>query len=87
MEEVYNKVNKGSYEKISNQYSNDLSFMVSCLLQVQAKNRPTIDQVISVLRNREGFIDEYSKFDNKTNNFRKKKDTQKTNRKKRNNKN
>jgi len=54
MEQVYNKVIKGAFEPISNSFSNDLKFMVGCLLQTNPKNRPNIYEVIKIIDSREG---------------------------------
>jgi NIMA (never in mitosis gene a)-related kinase len=54
MEQVYNKVIKGAYEPINNSFSNDLKFMVSCLMQTNPKNRPSIDEVINIINSQEG---------------------------------
>jgi NIMA (never in mitosis gene a)-related kinase 1/4/5 len=41
------KVTKGQYESIPNKFSVDLSQMVRSLLQVEPRNRPTIDKVLA----------------------------------------
>jgi NIMA (never in mitosis gene a)-related kinase len=51
MEQVYNKVIKGQYERIPETFSKELRSLISILLQVNPANRPNIDQVITILGN------------------------------------
>jgi NIMA (never in mitosis gene a)-related kinase len=43
MKGLFNKVTKGVYPKIPTQYSSDLSGMISNLLQVDPKRRPSAE--------------------------------------------
>jgi NIMA (never in mitosis gene a)-related kinase len=51
MEQVYNKVIKGSYEQISPIYTKELKSLIHHLLQVSPLGRPNIDQVIALIQN------------------------------------
>lgn len=46
MKGLYNKVVKGIYPKIPQQYSSDLNSMISSLLQVDPKKRPDTEQIL-----------------------------------------
>ena len=46
MKGLYQRVMKGVYPKIPNHYSSDLSAILSTLLQVDPKKRPTCDQIL-----------------------------------------
>jgi len=46
MEGLYNKVIKGSYPKINERFSKDLSSVIGALLQLHAENRPNCDQIL-----------------------------------------
>lgn len=47
MQGLYNKVQKGIYDRIPNRYSNDLAAMMSSCLQVNPNNRPTVDTLLA----------------------------------------
>ena len=46
MKGLFAKVTKGVYPKIPSQYSSDLSGMISNLLQVDPKKRPSAEQIL-----------------------------------------
>lgn len=46
MKGLFAKVIKGIYPKIPQQYSSDLSSMISSLLQVDPKKRPSAEQIL-----------------------------------------
>lgn len=46
MKGLYNKVVKGVYPKIPTSYSSDLSSMISSLLKVDPKKRPSTEQIL-----------------------------------------
>lgn len=47
MDGLYKKVIKGSYTKISENYSKQLSGAIKMMLQVNPSNRPDADQLLS----------------------------------------
>ena len=49
MEGLYNKVIKGVYQKIPDCYSNDLSQIISLLIQVDSNKRPSCDDLLLLL--------------------------------------
>jgi NIMA (never in mitosis gene a)-related kinase 1/4/5 len=54
MDQMYLKVTRGSYKKLSSGFSNDLAKVVWWMLQVNPKDRPSCKQLLSsacVLRN------------------------------------
>jgi NIMA (never in mitosis gene a)-related kinase 1/4/5 len=48
MSGLYKAVLKGVYPKLPSQFSNDLSEMIRCMLQVEPKNRPTTKQILQM---------------------------------------
>eukprot|EP00429_Kryptoperidinium_foliaceum_P018193 CAMPEP_0176044202 /NCGR_PEP_ID=MMETSP0120_2-20121206/21938_1 /TAXON_ID=160619 /ORGANISM="Kryptoperidinium foliaceum, Strain CCMP 1326" /LENGTH=626 /DNA_ID=CAMNT_0017377609 /DNA_START=65 /DNA_END=1945 /DNA_ORIENTATION=- len=48
MEGLYRKVVRGQYPRISAHYSQDLSDIISALLQVHPRNRPSVDQLLEM---------------------------------------
>jgi len=57
MEGLYRKVVQGKYPRIPNHYSADMAEVVAALLQVHARHRPAIDQLLTMpamLRNATG---------------------------------
>jgi NIMA (never in mitosis gene a)-related kinase len=59
MKSLYQRVIKGVYSKIPQQYSSDLSNMIASLLQVDPQRRPTTEQILHM----PAFIEKYK--DNK----------------------
>jgi NIMA (never in mitosis gene a)-related kinase len=58
MEELYNKVIKGEYGKISDKYSNDLNDVIKMLLKVNSSDRPSCGQILksSIVKKRLEFF-------------------------------
>eukprot|EP00747_Dinoflagellata_sp_TGD_P035729 gnl/TRDRNA2_/TRDRNA2_138038_c1_seq1.p1 gnl/TRDRNA2_/TRDRNA2_138038_c1~~gnl/TRDRNA2_/TRDRNA2_138038_c1_seq1.p1 ORF type:complete len:462 (+),score=75.61 gnl/TRDRNA2_/TRDRNA2_138038_c1_seq1:194-1387(+) len=48
MEGLYRKVLRGQYPRIPPHYSQDLSEVIACLLQVNPRHRPSIDQLLQM---------------------------------------
>lgn len=48
MEALYRKVLKGQYPRIPQQYGQDLAEVVASLLQVNPRNRPSVDQLLQM---------------------------------------
>mmetsp|Transcript_120159 Transcript_120159/g.340109 ORF Transcript_120159/g.340109 Transcript_120159/m.340109 type:complete len:493 (+) Transcript_120159:134-1612(+) len=48
MEGLYRKVLRGQYPKIPQQYSSDMAEVVAALLQVNPRNRPSVDQLLQM---------------------------------------
>lgn len=49
MDGLYKKVVKGSYQKISDSFSKQLSSVIKSMLQVNPANRPTASELLKVL--------------------------------------
>lgn len=47
MGQLYEKVMKGQYPRIPDQYSQDLAIVIKSMLQVKPKYRPSIDELLS----------------------------------------
>lgn len=52
MEAVFNKVIRGKFENIPNNYSQNLFSMINSLLQVNPGSRPSCDQIINTIVNK-----------------------------------
>lgn len=48
MKELYQCVMKGRYPPIPEFYSNDLEYVISKMLQVKPKNRPTTTEILEM---------------------------------------
>ena len=48
MAELYKKIMKGEYQKLSKNYCNDLDYVISLMLQVNAKARPTTEMILNL---------------------------------------
>ena len=63
MEGLFKKIMKGEYQKINKKYSEDLGYVISLLLQVGPKARPTTDKILELPEVKER-IEEYDIFRN-----------------------
>ena len=63
MEGLFKKIMKGEYQKINKKYSEDLDYVISLLLQVSPKARPTTDKILELQEVKER-IEEYDIFRN-----------------------
>ena len=73
MDNLFKKVVKGQYGRISNKYSNDIVEIVDILLRVDPKDRPSCDEILKIdsvmdridffKDNRDGFDDSLDEFE------------------------
>lgn len=48
MNELYERVIRGQYPPLSKIYSEDLSYVIKCMLQVKPYTRPTCRQILAM---------------------------------------